>query len=544
MIKRLIVCTSGEIGTGKSTLAKKLRDKFDFEIFKTSGVLGTLSRKRDRVSLQKLGEKLDVETDGAWVRDNFHKHTFSRYGNHSFFVVDSITIYGQFKHLRKSYGYSVKHVHLEASSETLLERYVRRKSSTGDKKSIEAEYARVKSNKTEKQVNSSLCKKADLVVNTENSTEEDVLVRVAGALGILAPLDEPLADVVVGGQFGSEGKGQVCGYLAPEYDALVRVGGPNAGHTVYAIPEPAVFHLLPSGTNRAADAKLIIGPGAVLNLKTLKDEIERFRIETGRLVIDHNATVITVADVKREEGLRKSIGSTGQGVGYAAANNILNRGSSAKNKVENYEKELKGFVGSAHEELEAIFRRGGRVLLEGTQGTGLSLHHGFYPYVTSRDTSVCGCLAEAGIAPQRLRRIILVVRTYPIRVENPEDGSSGPFLSNELSWDIVSKRCRIPKNDLEKAEKTSTTNRKRRVAEFNWALFRKACELNSPTDIALTFADYFSVDNQDARRVEQLTPETIDFVEELERCAGVTVSLISTRFGFRSIIDRRAWKRI
>lgn len=540
---RLIVCTSGEIGTGKSTLARKLHEKFHFEIFKTSDVLGEMSKKRDRVALQKLGEKLDIETDGSWVRDNFHKHTFSRYGNHSLFVVDSITIYRQFKYLRKSYGYSVKHIHLEASRETLLERYVTRKASRGDRKAIEAEYARVKSNRTEKQVNS-LCEKADLVINTENSTEEDVLVRVAGALGILAPLDQPLVDVVVGGQFGSEGKGQVSAYLAPEYDALVRIGGPNAGHTVYAIPEPEVFHLLPSGTSRAPDAKLIIGPGAVLNLETLKDEIERYRIDTSRLIIDHQATVITAADIENEESLKESIGSTGQGVGYATANNIIDRGSSKRNKAEYYKKELKGFVGSAREELEAIFRRGGRILLEGTQGTGLSLHHGSYPFVTSRDTTASGCLAEAGIAPQRVRRIVLVVRTYPIRVENPKGGSSGPFYSKELSWNTVSKRCGIPKSELVKAEKTTTTKRQRRVAEFNWTLFRTACELNSPTDIALTFADYLSAKNQNSRRMEQLTPETIDFVEELERCAGVQVSLISTRFGFRSIVDRRTWKRI
>ena len=68
-------------------------------------------------------------------------------------------------------------------------------------------------------------------------------------------------DVVVGSQFGSEGKGQVCAYLASEYEALMRVGGPNAGHTVYAEPEPDQFHLLPSGTNRNSEAQLIIGPG-------------------------------------------------------------------------------------------------------------------------------------------------------------------------------------------------------------------------------------------------------------------------------------------
>jgi adenylosuccinate synthase len=92
------------------------------------------------------------------------------------------------------------------------------------------------------------------------------------------------------------------------------------------------------------------------------------------------------------------------------------------------------------------------------------------------------------------------------------------------------------------AEKTSTTKRDRRVGEFDWDLFRRAVELNGPTDIALTFADYVSVKNRDARRFEQLSDETLRMVEEIEVVARAPVSLISTRFEeFRSIIDRRRW---
>jgi adenylosuccinate synthase len=81
----------------------------------------------------------------------------------------------------------------------------------------------------------------------------------------------------------------------------------------------------------------------------------------------------------------------------------------------------------------------------------------------------------------------------------------------------------------------------RRVGEFDWALLRKAATLNAPTDIALTFADYIHKSNADARRFEQLTIPTIRFIEEVERVAAAPVTLISTRFHERSIIDRRAW---
>jgi adenylosuccinate synthase len=113
----------------------------------------------------------------------------------------------------------------------------------------------------------------------------------------------------------------------------------------------------------------------------------------------------------------------------------------------------------------------------------------------------------------------------------------------EIDWARIKRRSgvRLSVNQLKKTELTSTTHRERRVAEFNWALLRRASALNGPTDIALTFADYLSFENERARRFEQLTSETINFIEEVEHVAAAPVSLISTRFDFRSIIDRRAW---
>jgi adenylosuccinate synthase len=201
---------------------------------------------------------------------------------------------------------------------------------------------------------------------------------------------------------------------------------------------------------------------------------------------------------------------------------------------------LKPFVRETLEVLERAFANGKRVFVEGTQGTGLSLHHGFYPYVTSRETSVSGCLAEAGIAPTRVRRTIIAVRSYPIRVESPKGSTSGP-MERELTWSTISDRSKIPLNELEQTEKTTTTKKKRRVAEFDWLLLRKSVSLNGPTDIALTFADYLDIINRKARRFEQLTRDTVQFIEEVERVSGAPVSLITTRFDYRSIIDRRAW---
>jgi adenylosuccinate synthase len=111
----------------------------------------------------------------------------------------------------------------------------------------------------------------------------------------------------------------------------------------------------------------------------------------------------------------------------------------------------------------------------------------------------------------------------------------------ELKWKAIAERSGVSLDELKGTERTSTTKRKRRVAEFNWSLFRKAVSLNGPTDVALTFADYIRVENRKARRFEQLTPDTVQFIEEIESVASAPVSLIAVRFDHRSIIDRRAW---
>src|SRR5205085_2436435 len=138
--------------------------------------------------------------------------------------------------------------------------------------------------------------------------------------------------------------------------------------------------------------------------------------------------------------------------------------------------------------------------------------------------------------------IIMICRTYPIRVGNaPTTGKTSGYMSQPISWAEVSRRSEIPVRELYRKERTSTTKRERRVGEFDWALLRKAASLNGPTDIALTFADYITIKNRSARRLEQLSEETIQFIEEVERVTAAPVSLISTRFHSRSIIDRRAW---
>jgi adenylosuccinate synthase len=135
-----------------------------------------------------------------------------------------------------------------------------------------------------------------------------------------------------------------------------------------------------------------------------------------------------------------------------------------------------------------------------------------------------------------VRKVIIVCRTYPIRVGGP----SGP-MAYEVTLEDIHKRSGIPLDELKETETTTTTRRERRIAEFDWVQFKDSVQLNGSTDIALTFVDYFNISNRRAFRYEQLTPETISFVEEIERVSGRPVSLLSTDFNWRNVIDRRAW---
>lgn len=544
--RKIILILSGEISSGKTTVANHLQKEFGFKSCKTKeGIQHFAIRKLkgqipSREFLQEYGEQLDRSNKGEWVLKYFQDLFGNSFASNDYYIVDSARILQQIDHFRKAYGSAIVHVHLKASKKTLEERYLNRSRQDGKgHKETKKHYQQIKSNPTESKVHE-LENDADLVIDTDKCNMSDVFTRLSSFLKLLPSTRVELVDVIVGGQFGSEGKGQIAAYLAPEYDCLVRVGGPNAGHSVFEFPEKDVFHLLPSGTRRNPNACLIMAPGSVINLDRLLQEIQTFKVEDAeRLIIDENATVISERDIAYEKKLQAKIGSTAQGVGHATANNILARiAGDDKHKAKHFTKELRPYLGSSHEKLEKLYRDGKKILLEGTQGTGLSLYHGIYPFITSRDTSVSGCLSEAGISPMRVRKIVMVTRTYPIRVA----GNSGPFNSIEIDWKIVAKRSGKSVKELIAKEKTTTTKRDRRVAEFSWSMFRKACELNSPSDIALTFVDYINKNNENAIRYDRLDKETRELIEEIERCSGVKVSLISTSFNYRSVLDRRNWR--
>ena len=545
MFKRLIV-VSGPAGSGKSTLATSLVDKFDVRVVKTRELILSMTKsKNERADLQAAGNRLDTRTKGKWVADAVARYA-EQFDDDVEVLVDSVRIPKQIDALRDKFGLRVVHVHLTADDTELARRYKERGSRLGAELKT---YAEVKHDPTEAHVED-LAGLADICVATDRCSTDDVVVRVASRLGFFGRSHDRLVDVLVGGQYGSEGKGNIASYLAAEYDVLVRVGGPNAGHTVYlGDGNTYAYHHLPSGTMQS-NAQLILGPGATLNVPNLMQEIAECGVTADRLSIDPQAMIIDEDDIKFETAtLKKMIASTAQGVGAATARKVLRGAFPRKEKGEwkgrvrlaRDVRELTPFIEETRPLLDEAFRLGKRVFMEGTQGTGLSLQHGPYPHVTSRETTASGCLADAGIAPTRVRRVVMVCRTYPIRVQNTDTGQTSGPMEQEISYKELADASGIPEARLRETEKTTTTKRQRRIGRFEWSLLRRAASLNGPTDIALTFADYIDAKNSTAQRLEQLTPDTIRFIEEVEAVTGAPVSLISTRFGPRSIIDRRKW---
>lgn len=313
--------------------------------------------------------------------------------------------------------------------------------------------------------------------------------------------------VVVGGQFGSEGKGACAGYLAaqlPDQPLVIRTGGPNAGHTVYdALGNCVKLRQLPTAAVTNPAAQLAISAGSLVDLAVLEKEL----VETGRPVrVDQNCTILEPRHQQAElDDPMMQWGSTRKGIGAARADRIhrtafvwgptfrLNSGVTA----------LSADVGElARQQL----RSGGDVLIEAAQGYGLGLHTSYYPKTTSADCRAVDALADVGISPWEFGiepQVWVVVRPYPIRVA----GDSGP-LAGETSWEELG----LP------VERTTVTNKVRRVGRWDPELVAAAIAANGGSKclVWLSMADHVVPEVTGLTSPAQLVGMTGDAQRELE----------------------------
>jgi adenylosuccinate synthase len=338
--------------------------------------------------------------------------------------------------------------------------------------------------------------------------------------------------VIVGGQYGSEGKGKVTSYLAlrDNVDIVVRCGGPNSGHTVDVNGQRYELRSLPSGFINPG-TRLLLAAGCLINPEILLTEIKSTGIDPRRVGVDRNAGIISPSEGE-EEGklhLRDRLGSTLSGTGIGVSNRVLRNPAF---KLAKDIPELQEFLTDVSAEVNAVLDKSGKVLVEGTQGFGLSVYHSpHYPYATSRDTTASGFLSEVGISPCLVTGIVMAVRTYPIRVA----GNSGP-LRDEITWEEVRRRSGYP-TDIR--EFTTTTRKLRRVGLFDLELVQRAAMVNRPTKIALHGADYLTYKNKTVSCFADLEPSAHDFTRRLEKQLGLSVSFIGTGPSNEELIDRR-----
>ena len=328
--------------------------------------------------------------------------------------------------------------------------------------------------------------------------------------------------VVVGGFFGDEGKGKIISYLAIKDNpkVIVRGGaGPNAGHTIRDGDKVYKVRMLPSGfLNKTA--KVMIGPGVVVNPDILTKEIQDFDA-SGRSFIDKQCGIINETHLARDSKgeLKEKIGSTGSGTGPANADRALRVLKLAKD-IDS----LSSVIADVPMEVNSAISANENVLIEGTQGTFLSLWHGTYPFVTSKDVTASGICADVGIGPTRIDDVIVVFKSYVTRV------GTGP-LDKELSLEDAEKKGW--------SEFGTVTGRQRRAADFDFDLARRAIMLNGATQISITKLDVIFSDCAGKTSFDELSDDAKTFIKNIENELNTPVTIIGTGPRVDDVIDRR-----
>ncbi|GAA7746534.1 adenylosuccinate synthase [Helicobacter pylori] len=401
-----------------------------------------------------------------------------------------------------------------------------------------------------------------------------------------------MADVVVGIQWGDEGKGKIVDRIAKDYDFVVRYqGGHNAGHTIVHKGVKHSLHLMPSGV-LYPQCKNIISSAVVVSIKDLCEEISTFEDLENRLFVSDRAHVILPYHAKKDAFKEKSqnIGTTKKGIGPCyedkMARSGIRMGDLLDDKIleeklnahfkaiepfkeaydlgEDYEKDLRGYFKTYAKKIRPFIKdttsmlieanqRGEKILLEGAQGTLLDIDLGTYPFVTSSNTTSASACVSTGLNPKAINEVIGITKAYSTRVGN------GPFPSEDAT----------PMGDhlrTKGAEFGTTTKRPRRCGWLDLVALKYACALNGCTQLALMKLDVldgidaikvcvayerkgerleaFPSDLKDCtpiyqtfkgweksvgvRKLDDLEPNAREYIHFIEKEVGVKIGLIST----------------
>jgi adenylosuccinate synthase len=319
--------------------------------------------------------------------------------------------------------------------------------------------------------------------------------------------------VIVGGFWGDEGKGKIISYMALKDKVKIGVRGgvgPNAGHTVQYQGRTLKLRMLPSAAVNP-DAMLLVSAGVLVDPARFLKEVEDLNARS-RAGLDANCAIIEPRHVEADRAsnhLAGKIGTTGTGTGPCNADRVQRRAVVARDIPE-----LQEFLIDVALEVNEAIDRGENVLIEGTQGTYLSLYHGTYPYVTSKDVTASSICGDVGVGPTKVDEVIVVFKAYVTRV------GQGP-LPGEITEEEAKKRGW--------AEIATVTGRKRRAAPFNFELARRSAMLNGATQVAVTKLDVLYPECKGARNYDKLPSEAKKFISKVEDAIGIPVTSRSPR---------------
>lgn len=384
--------------------------------------------------------------------------------------------------------------------------------------------------------------------------------------------------IVLGAQWGDEGKGKIVDLFSERFDVVVRYqGGNNAGHTVYVGEQKYVLKLIPSGILRPGKLA-VIGNGVVIDPGALLDEIEmleKLGINVrSQLAISNRAQVIfpfhrLVEKISEASKGRVAIGTTARGIGPAYEDKAARRGiriadlletsafpalytqlrkdkqtiakafgveGADEDSLDRYSQlaeRLRPMVHDTTELLHEQMRAGKRILLEGAQGTMLDIDHGTYPFVTSSSTAAGGACTGTGIPPTRINGVIGVAKAYITRV------GGGPFPSESL--DEVGESIRKAGNEF-----GSVTGRPRRCGWFDAVLVRQTVRTSGIDGLALTKLDI--LDGFDEIKVctgYRVDGRVVDYLPASEHAQAAAEPIYETIEGWREpTAGARSWAQL
>lgn len=343
-------------------------------------------------------------------------------------------------------------------------------------------------------------------------------------------------DVLLDLSFGSCAKGHVIEDLLKhrKYTASIRTGAINAGHSLSYKGKMYSVQTIPCAWVDP-NVRLYLGAGCFIEKNLLEKEIAMINEAMpeqdirDRLFIDYRATVLEEQDIQAENdgvGMNKEMGSTAHGCGAILIRKLW-RGHNHEipHRFEQERDYCKKMGLQVVDTIKMINEEEETVLLEGTQGTMLSIHTTpYYPYCTTRECTASGYLSECGFSPFDVRDIIGVIRSFPIRVH----GNSGDTSGKELTWSDISEICGREVTP----ERTTVTKLVRRIFTFGDEDFEHAIRINKPTKLALSFADYLAPNIVDKTDLGDIPAESknmlMGFVEKLEKMAHAPVFWIGT----------------